>query len=357
MIENNKNHSRIGLDKLIFDMLEKLPERSKNIIIKRFDLDRRGAKTLDEIGKEYGITRERVRQIEAESILKLKKIGGEDPRFKEALDYVEKIIEERGGIISENEIIKIFFPNGGENDEKAKKQLVLSFLSLDDRMKEAKESKFHKKLYFYKEENFNRFREMIKNIEAFLLGKKQNVDFGRISELMNEKAKKENHYLLSPKAIESYLEANEVILKNILEEWGHKDWLDINPKSARDKSYLILKKSREPLHFVEIADRINDIWGEKRKANKQTVHNELIKDKRFVLVGRGIYALREWGYAPGTVLDVIIDILKKAGKEMTQEEIVQEVLKRRKVRKNTIVINLQNRNHFEKLTGKIYKLK
>ena len=87
--------------------------------------------------------------------------------------------------------------------------------------------------------------------------------------------------------------------------------------------------------------------GQKRKAVlPQTVHNELIKDPRFVLVGRGTYALQDWGYKPGTVKDVIREILHDNGGTMTREAIVQKTLDQRRVKESTILLNLQDKKYF-----------
>ena len=333
----------VDLNRLIFDMLKELPERSRNIIIKRFNLDNKNAKTLDEIGKEYEITRERVRQIEAEAMIKLKKIRRKY-NLDEVLNYIKEVTEDHGGVMSEERIMKIFLDN---KKFKANKQIVLLILSLDDKIKIARETKSYKKRYFYEKENVLKFEETIEKIKNYLQEKNRSINFNEIRELINEDAKIAN----------SYLEANKIILKNILGEWGCEKWPHINPKNIKDKSYLSLKKNKESLHFTEIANQINIIWPKKKKTNSQTVHNELIKDDRFVLIGRGIYALKEWGYEQGTVLDVIIEVMKEKNRDMKQEEIVKEVLSKRQVKENTIILNLQNKEYFEKLDGKIYRLR
>jgi len=352
--EDLKYQIKIDLNNLILGMVNKLPKRPQEVIILRFSLDGKGIRTLDEIGKDYGVTRERVRQIEAEGISKLKAIGKEN-NIGQVFDYIQKAIEDHGGIMSEDSIAEYLF--GAEANSGINRQLTLLILSLDEKIKNTKEIKVHKKIYFYDDEHVSRFKEVMSDIEKYLLEKNENLEYERIIELANECASKKGFSKLSPNAIKSYLNANKIIIKNILNQWGHEKWPHINPKSIKDKAYLSLKKSEKALHFSEIADEINKIWVQrKKKANKQTVHNELIKDKRFVLIGRGIYALRDWGYSPGTVLDVIIELLKGKG-EMGQEEIIDEVLKKRKVRKNTIILNLQNKNYFEKLPNKVYKLK
>jgi len=64
-------------------------------------------------------------------------------------------------------------------------------------------------------------------------------------------------------------------------------------------------------------------------------------------VGRGLYALSEWGYQPGTVSEIISQVLKQEG-PLTKEEIAKKVLAKRLVKENTILINLQNRKLFER---------
>lgn len=351
---NSKYQIKIDLNNLILEMVNKLPKRPQEVIIMRFNLDGKGVRTLDQIGKDYGVTRERVRQIEAEGISKLKAIGKES-NIKQVFDYIQEAIEDHGGIMSEDSIAEYLF--GAEADSGVNRQLTLLILSLDEKIKNTKEIKVHKKIYFYDDQHVERFRSIMNDIEKYLLEKNENLEYEKIIELANACAAQKGFSKLPPNAIKSYLDANKIIIRNILNQWGHEKWPHINPKSIKDKAYLALKKGEKALHFSEIAEEINKIWvHRKKKANKQTVHNELIKDKRFVLIGRGIYALKDWGYSPGTVLDVIIELLKAKG-EMGQDEIINEVLKRRKVRKNTIILNLQNKNYFEKLPNKVYKLK
>ena len=110
------------------------------------------------------------------------------------------------------------------------------------------------------------------------------------------------------------------------------------------------------MHFMDIANVISSHFNESTKVN--TVHNELIRNADFVLIGRGIYVLKSWGYRAGTVLDVIVDVFKKAGnKPLSADEIAKRVLKTRQVKKNTIYMNLQNRDHVERVGRNLYQLK
>jgi DNA-directed RNA polymerase delta subunit len=113
----------------------------------------------------------------------------------------------------------------------------------------------------------------------------------------------------------------------------------------RDYAFLVMRRHGSPMHFSEVAKAINSHFD--RPSHMQTVHNELIKDDRFVLVGRGLYALKEWGYEGGIVRTVIQKILEKDG-ALTKEEIIKRVLKERYVKENTILVNLQNSKYFAK---------
>ena len=103
-------------------------------------------------------------------------------------------------------------------------------------------------------------------------------------------------------------------------------------------------------------EAIKDSDFKRKDVTTQAIHNELIKDKRFVLIGRGIYALKEWGYERGTVADVIADVLRDAGEPLHRDEIVKRVLKSRFVKETTILLNLQGKPQFKRVAKATYEL-
>jgi DNA-directed RNA polymerase delta subunit len=110
------------------------------------------------------------------------------------------------------------------------------------------------------------------------------------------------------------------------------------------------------MHFNEIAKAIKDSEFKRKEVTTQAIHNELIKDKRFVLIGRGIYALKEWGYEKGTVADIISKVLKEANEPLHRDEIVKRVLKSRFVKETTILLNLQGKPQFKRVAKATYDL-
>jgi hypothetical protein len=138
--------------------------------------------------------------------------------------------------------------------------------------------------------------------------------------------------------------------------WGLVKWPMVNPKNIRDKIYVILKENGKHMHFNDIAKAIKESDFKRKDVTTQAIHNELIKDKRFVLIGRGIYALKEWGYERGTVADIITEVLREAGQPLHRDEIVKRVLKSRFVKETTILLNLQGKPQFKRVAKATYTM-
>ncbi|MCX7868833.1 MAG: hypothetical protein N2322_02675, partial [Terrimicrobiaceae bacterium] len=64
------------------DLLEVLDARERKILNQRFGLDGQTPKTLEEVGESFGVTRERIRQLQNIALLKLRKALGKKERPK-----------------------------------------------------------------------------------------------------------------------------------------------------------------------------------------------------------------------------------------------------------------------------------
>lgn len=302
-------------------LLKNLPSRVKEVISRRFGLEGGERETLEAIGKSLGVTRERVRQIEEFGLNKIRpQINNYQRLFQTLNDYLAK----NGGIKKEDILLKDL---GGKKYQSQ----VFFFLSLDKKIEKISENEDFYTSWIYDRNHLNSAQKTI------------DILFSKLKETGKPLSFKELKSFLKTDDIvlNSYLEASKKIQKNSEGFFGLKDWPEINPRGVKDKAYLIFKKTRKPLHFSDVTKMIDG-------ALIQTVHNELIRDPRFVLVGRGIYALSEWGYKPGQVKDVIINILKESKKPLTKEEVLDLVSKQRMVKQNTILLNLSNKNYFSK---------
>lgn len=325
-------------------LLEKLNPRERQILAGRFGLETGLPLTLEQLGKKLGITRERVRQIEKDVRAKLAKISY-PPSFEEAIELVYKILEDHGKLCRESKIIDEALVN---SQTKADQMAIVFILEIIPRFAISEESDRFYKSWQVTGLDRELFDKIINCAREILLKTDRVISQNDLFKLIREKINDLESVTVSDQAMDSYLQTAKDIAKNPYEEWGQSDIPGVHPKDVGDKAYLVLLHFNKPEHYSKITDLINKQKFDARTAHQETVHNELIKDKRFVLVGRGIYALAEWGYKPGYVSDVIAEILRRSLKPLTKQELISEVLKQRMVKKNTVLVSLTNRKKFKR---------
>ncbi len=305
--------------------------RVREVIERRFGLKSGEVETLESIGKSFGITRERVRQIE-ESGLRVLKSDRAISLLGPFFEFLNDFFDEHGRLVGEKYLYNSLV-GGGPSYIRGQLYLVLTIGDSYQRI--TNDERFHP--YWTTEPNA---RERAQKIIDFLIEEFQRrnsvIHEDEVFEILSQK-----HTDVPPKMFYIILDISKEIDKNHFNEVGLNHWPDISPQGIRDRAYLVLRKAGKPLHFKEIAQLINEMGLLERPAHVQTVHNELIKDSRFVLTGRGTYALTSWGYQPGTVEEVIERILRENNRPMTKEEILNAVLNQRQVRPATIILNLQ----------------
>lgn len=337
---------------IVSNLIKGLDSRSFSVIVKRFSLDGKPEKTLEEIGKAYGITRERVRQIESGS---LKKLRSDEVKLNPAISLIKTILDQKGNFAEENSLVSHLLSN--TESDLALKNSVLFILELSSEFCDIVENENYKKAWSSKGIDFSVVENLIDAFVDVLEDLNTPVSEKSLSEVFKSRAEGIDFLdeILDTHII-SYLEISKKVAKNPYNEWGLSIWQNIIPKSVKDKAFIVLNKNGKPMHFVEISKSINITGFDGKQALPQTVHNELIKDSRFVLVGRGTYALKEWGYKTGTVADIIRATLKSSGKPMSKDEIIKSVLEQRLVKRNTVMLGLQNRNKFRKIKDGFYWL-
>lgn len=323
------NH--IAIDKKVREILEILPKRYQTVILLRYGIDGK-PKTLEEIGDNFGVTRERIRQIEVKALQDILK---EKKHVLQAyVEWVSDTITKEGGIVAEHDFLDRY------GQEKKGSLLLVLYLE-ESFLRGSGTESFHHHWYLDSRIRSNALEELEKlashlHVRSGLMKKEEVV--AHVSNL-------------------NFLKVSKVIELSPLGAYGLIDWPEVMPKGVKDKAYIVLKKEGKPLHFAEITKKINELGLNSRQALKQTVHNELIKDDRFILVGRGMYGLKEFGYKEGTVKDVLLRIFKEARRPLTKEEVIPQVLKERLVRKNTIILNLNDSGDFMCLKDGTYALK
>jgi len=341
----------------ISELLEEIQnKRAQDVIRLRFGLLDGQPKTLQEIGDKYNITRERVRQIE-ENWLDYLSQPRILSRLKPFEEEIHQYLRDNGELRRESKLFDDMICLCVPAKQLGKAEQEKDSGSVLDRCRSSLNlililgkpfSRFAESDYFYPfwTINKNSIKKARKTVDSAIKYFGKNKGVLRDKELYQ--AIKKNLPNLSDKAIFSYIDTSKLIEQNHFGDFGLADWPEISPRGVRDKAYLVFKKESRPLHFSEVTNLINKLLPQRKPAFIQTVHNELIKDPRFVLIGRGIYGLAEWGYQPGTVTEVIAQVIKEKG-PISKEEIFKHVLAKRLIKESTILINLQNRKYFKKL--------
>jgi len=315
-----------------------LQDRASDVIMNRFGLTADGKrKTLEEIGKKYNITRERVRQVEDVALNFIKKseaFKSEQAVFEELKQLMHKL----GSIVSESELLSYI-----SKDETIQNHIHF-FLVLSDAFKKYREDDHFHTRWSVDEAMADKIHESLRKLYATLKDEDLIPETEMIKKFFDQMKDASDQYRDEEMA-KRWLSMSKAVAKNGLGEWGKASSPNIRTRGVKDYAFLMMRKHGSPMHFREVAKAVASTFG--KKCHTATCHNELIKDSRFVLVGRGMYALAEWGYLSGVVKDVIRKILEKNG-PLTKEKIIEKVLKERYVKENTIVVNLQNPKFFKK---------
>lgn len=314
------------------ELLSELPERSRKVLVDRFGLSQKGEiRTLDSIGQEYGITRERIRQIENHGI---SSVRDSDAYMEHAptLEEMKRILQALGGVIAQETILEEVAKSEAEHNH------IIFLLTVGHHFDDRRENADFRARWHVDD-------QLADQVENALTALYESLEPSRLTpeeefiEVFAKHLKQEGVRARDPQVLLRYLSISKRMGRNPLGEWGRTESPHVRIKNTRDFAYLTLKRHGSPMHFTEVAKAIEKLFG--RETHPATTHNELIKDNRFVLVGRGLYALKEWGYEPGVVRDVIKGIIEREG-PLTREEIIERVKRERYVKDATIAVNLQN---------------
>ncbi len=322
----------------IDQLLLLLSQKEKFVIQRRFNLDEKTKATLEEIGQHFQVTRERVRQIERNALQKLRRNIENTPLFT-VNKMAYQFLQEAGGLMKEDLLVSKIL-NGESGFSFAAVQLIIS---LDKRFERLPNTVQYHPYIKYK----TLPEQFIKNMtEQSMKILSETREVTKIQTMASQLKKlTADEHLVQPETLASTYQINKNFKLVGSEAVGLMKWRHVNPRTIRDKIFFILREKSKPMHFVDIANDIVKAQFDKKALNHQAIHNELIRNDEFILIGRGIYALKEWGFSVGTVADIIESILKQKG-AMHQDDIIAEVLKQRQVKPITIILNLKSKDNF-----------
>lgn len=331
----NKAKKIPNINVFLDELFQILSEREQKVVTYRFALTGERRETLAKIGERLNVTRERIRQIETCILRKLRRTIV-NTKLQSLNLVARNFLKQAGDVQTESQLISqvLSYIKSSSNLDG---NIIRLALAVDPEIKQERINDFE--TFWHHREIFLTDITLIANEAAKILKHQKNVtdEFKFTNLIRSSLANTGKNFKLE--LIKSVLTVDKRF-KKVTEGWGLMSWRNINPRSLRDKALIIFRKEQKPLHFIEVTNLVASGGFDKKMVTVQAIHNELIRDPNFVLIGRGTYALREWGYTEGTVLDIIEELLTKKG-PLPKEEIVRYVLKQRQVKKSTILLNLQ----------------
>ena len=354
-LQHQSRRDDFNVEKIITELLETLDERERQVLDLRYGFSEDKARTLESIGNSFSITRERVRQIESGAIAKIKASELFETKKVALVEMIEELLEKVGGLMPEDILLEKLGKISSSDKSESKINFILQKL-LNDSFNLLKQNDHMVKAWSLTSAAVVKYEKILKQVENILHELDEIIHFGDLHAKLHAHNSITDEEDIPETIFENLLQISATIERNPFGHWGLKKWSLITPKRMNDKIYLVLKDYGKPLHFTEIAEKINEINFDHKKAHPATVHNELILDNdRYVLIGRGIYALKEWGFKSGVVTDIITDILKIDG-PLAKNKIIEKVLKQRIVKKSTIILMLTNKKLFKKLENGEYDI-
>lgn len=340
----------IDLQDLLSNLFLVLTDKEATVIKKRYALQGNQKQTLERIGKYFNVTRERIRQIESIALSKLRRTV-RTTQLEDVNELAKIIVQKNGGVMREDDLVTAVLKQIQGSADLDGAVLRLSF-SIDNELLQGKRSNTFAPFWRLDSLGMRDISLIVNNMVKILKKRKDCMSEAEMIASIQALNLFDGR-VPSSELITSCLRIDERF-KQIPEGWGLTEWRFVRPRSIRDKVEIILKKEGTPLHFMDIANRIREADFDHKNVTVQAVHNELIRYPEFVLVGRGLYALKEWGYESGTVADVIEQILIKKG-PLSKKEIIMEVSRQRTVKVGTISLNLQKMPYFKRVGRAVYE--
>ena len=338
------------------DVLQYCKPKEQLVLLKKFGILTWKEIPLQRIGKDYNLTRERVRQIETQALMRFRRLIVWNEKYTKVLDEAKVILESSGGVLAEDDIIAKLVNKGIFDFSSQEIKLILVS---DFDISYLKRNKYINKCFYID----NLFEDFLTNMVVYMNDyfdkRAESVDLYEFIDVLKTEFTKKYDYITFLKNDLFYI--NFFACVRGVQVFDGKVWLatypDVNPKTIKLKILYTMKRINKPVHFQELPAKITEYFPQKG-VKLNTVHNELVKNNDlFVNLGLGIYGLRSRWYEGGTVMEIIIRIFKKNNRPMNVKEISKELLKEKMVSPNTILLNLQKyKKAFERIDKGVYRL-
>ena len=339
------------------DILIYCKPKERLVLMKKFGLNWEKWVPLQRIGKEYNLTRERIRQIETQALMRFRRLIVWNQTYMEVLQEAKKILDSHGGFLIEDALVSKLV---NKNMFKFTRQELKLILVSDFDVSFLKRNKYINKSFYLEPLYEDLLTKMVLFIQDYFSSRKNSQDLYEFVWLLKEDFAKDFKEI-------SYLK-NDLFYINFFESirdmsvFDGKIWLptfeDVNPKTIKLKILYTMRRINKPVHYQELPSKIVE-WFTQKAVKLNTIHNELVKNNDiFVNLWLWIYGLKERGYEWGQVKDILVRIFERNNRPMNVKELCKEMLKEKMVSPNTVMLNLQKyKDMFTRVEKGVYELK
>lgn len=341
----------------VYDVLQYCKLKEQLVLVRKFWLGGVKPEPLQRIGYDYGLTRERMRQIEAQALMRFRRLLVGNDRYAWLLDLAKKTVVEAWWIMGEDALIMNLY--NAKISSFSQEEIRLIIVS-DFDLSYLKRNKYIDTAFYLDPLYEDLLTHIAVNVSSFFLSRGESQSIYECVDSLKStytRSYPDVHFLRNDKFYTSFLPLIRWIVV-----FDGKVWLDtftdVNPKTIKMKLLYTMRKLKEPMHFEKLPAAVMKFFP-KKKIKVSTVHNELVKNNTiFVNLWLGTYGLAEWWYKGWTVVEVLFRILKAFWRPMTVKEIWREMSKDKLVLPNTIILNLQKyKNVFERIEKWVYVIK
>lgn len=338
------------------DILIYCKPKERLVLMKKFGLNGEKWIPLQRIGKEYNLTRERIRQIETQALMRFRRLIVWNQTYMEVLQEAKKILDSHGGFLLEDALISKLV---NKNMFKFTRQELKLILVSDFDVSYLKRNKYINKGFYLEPLYEDMLTRMVLFVHAHFAERKKSQDLYEFVWLLKEdfaKDFKEIGYLKNDLFYINFFESIRDIC--VFDgKIGLPTFEDVNPKTIKLKILYTMRRINKPVHYQELPTKIVE-WFPNKSVKLNTVHNELVKNNDiFVNLGLGIYGLKERGYIGGQVKEILVRIFNKHKRSMNVKELCKEMLKEKMVSPNTVMLNLQKyKDMFTRVEKGVYEL-
>lgn len=338
------------------DVLVYCKPKERLVLIKKFGLDGNKEIPLQRIGKEYNLTRERIRQIEMQALMRFRRLIVGNDTYMKVLEEAKKTLDTQAGFLREEKLIAKMINKGIFKFTKQELKLILVS---DFDVTYLKRNKFIDRSFYLEPLYEDLLTKMTLFMHDYFNKRKQSQDLYEFIGFMKDTFVKDYgdvHYINNDLFYINFFES--VRDMSVFDgKIGLPVFADVNPKTIKLKILYTMRRINKPVHYQELPAKIME-WFPAKNVKLNTVHNELVKNNDiFVNLGLGIYGLKEWGYEGGMVKDILVRIFERNGRPMNVKELCKEMLKEKMVSPNTVMLNLQKyKDLFQRVEKGVYEL-